>query len=269
MIITAIEGNKLKLDGGAMFGNAPKELWKRWFAADDKNRILLSARSLLIQTSEGKNILFDAGIGLCFEPKLKERYGIEGNEHLLLKNLFEIGLQENDIDAVILSHLHFDHAGGLLSPYGEGKQRLLFPQATYFLSKEHWNYSKNPHVRERASFIPILRELLENSGRLLLIEEAQTPELPKELSFFSSDGHTIGLLVMTVELPDERVVCPTDVIPGMAWMTPPITMGYDRYPELIVNEKLRLFETLKERKSRIFLTHDPEVEFFDFSQNIS
>lgn len=263
MKLKVIEGNRLMLDGGAMFGNAPKELWQRWIAPDEKNRIALAARILLLQTEQGQNILFDAGVGLCFDQKLKDRYGISGEEHLLLKNLESLGLKESDIDGVILSHLHFDHAGGLLSPYkASEKQRLLFPKASYYIGKSHWEYAKEPHLRERSSFIPLLTELLANSGRVKFIDAERMKELPKELSFSFSFGHTIGLLVMAVENSEGVTACPTDLIPGIPWMHLPITMGYDRYPEFLVDEKSLFLEEMRSKKARLFLTHDPTESFF-------
>lgn len=258
-----MEGNRLKLDGGAMFGNAPKELWQRWILPDEKNRISLAARSLLLQTEQGKNILFDAGVGICFDPKLCERYGIDTAEHKLLKSLSEVGVKENDIDIVILSHLHFDHAGGALSPYNLAeKQKLLFPKATYYLSQAHWEYASEPHIRERSSFIPLLYQLLKDSKRLKFIDQEKIKELPKELSFSFSFGHTISLLIMLIENSDGVTACPTDLIPGIPWMHLPITMGYDRYPEFLVDEKTLFLEELRSKKGRIFLTHDPNEPFF-------
>lgn len=123
----AIENTPLKLDGGAMFGNAPKELWKRWTTSDELNRIPLAARSLLLQTENGQNILFEAGDCAFFDPKLKKRYGIETSENHLILNLAALGITENDIDIVVLSHLHFDHACGIIPAYGQPQDRLLFP----------------------------------------------------------------------------------------------------------------------------------------------
>jgi len=119
-----VEGNRIKFDGGAMFGNVPKELWKKWLTPDEKNRVALASRSLLVQTKT-KNILFDVGIGAYLEPKLKERFGVEEDDHRLLANLRELGLSEEDIDVIVLSHLHFDHVGGLLP--SRGRASASFP----------------------------------------------------------------------------------------------------------------------------------------------
>ncbi|MBA3957456.1 MAG: MBL fold metallo-hydrolase [Parachlamydiaceae bacterium] len=255
----AISGNTQWLDGGSMFGNAPKALWEKWIPADERNRIHLATRALLFQTGS-KNILFEAGIGAFFEPKLKERYGVAENEHMLLQNLGNFGLQEKDINAVVLSHLHFDHAGGLLSAYtSERAPHLLFPNARYYVGKRHWERALNPHLRERASFIPLLHKLLGESDRLMLIEDSFHEDL-EDIRFHFSDGHTVGLMLS--EIADENgdlVVFASDLVPGVPWIHLPITMGYDRYPELLVDEKRKLLEYVSEKGGSLFFTHDLET----------
>lgn len=259
MKLTAIEGNTQRLDGGAMFGNVPKELWKQWSPPDEKNRIALACRALLIQTDDGRNVLCDVGIGAFFEPKLRERYGVMETEHLLLKNLEALGLRENDIDTIILSHLHFDHAGGLLSAYGNGEKRLLFPKAKYYVGHEHWNRAKQPHIRERASFVPLIHDFLEDSKRLFFIENQTHRDLNFGINFRYSQGHTIGLLIMEIAQPEGPVFLVNDLIPGTAWVHLPVTMGYDRYPEFLVDEKKQLLKEAIQRKGILFFTHDPQV----------
>ena len=252
-------GNSQRLDGGSMFGNAPRALWSRWFEPDALHRIPLACRALLVEDA-GRWILFETGIGAFFEPKLRERFGVVEDRHVLLDSLAENGLKHEDIDLVVLSHLHFDHAGGLLSSWQEGKQPdLLFPNAGFVVGQEAWDRACSPHARDRASFIPILQELLEASGRLELVTGEESELLGAGYRFHRSHGHTPGLLLTEIEMPEGPIVFAGDLIPGMPWVHLPITMGYDRYPELLIDEKAALLSGLEERRGRLFFTHDPEV----------
>ncbi len=257
MRLWSVEGNTQKLDGGAMFGNAPKAMWERWIPSDETNRIPLACRALLVQTDDGRNILFEAGVGAFFEPKLRERYGVVEEEHKLLENLGALGISETDIHAVVLSHLHFDHAGGILSAYKEGPLRLLFPNALFYTSKAHWQRALQPTVRDRQSFVPKLNELLQQSGRLRLIDSPKHPDLNFGVQFRFVHGHTIGLAVSILETPAGPLAFLSDLVPGMPWMHLPLTMGYDRFPEQLVEEKEFILKELLERKGMAFFTHDP------------
>ncbi len=252
----SVLGNSQKLDGGAMFGNAPRAMWENWAPPDELNRIDLFTRALLVR-EPSRNILFETGIGAFFEPKLKERFGVVEDEHVLLASLDAIGLSHEDIDVVVLSHLHFDHAGGLLAAYEEGQpHRLLFPKATYVVGQEAFARAKKPHARDRASFIDDLPELLEASGRLEIVEGTTSATLGDGYSFVLSSGHTPGMLLGKVEGSDGPVVFCGDLIPGVPWVRRAITMGYDRYPELLIDEKTALLEDMLSRGGRLFFTHD-------------
>jgi glyoxylase-like metal-dependent hydrolase (beta-lactamase superfamily II) len=257
MELFSIEGNTQWLDGGAMYGNAPKPVWERWSPPDARNRIKLACRALLVR--EGKrNVMLEAGIGAFFEPKLRDRFGVVEPEHVLLKSLAEIGLTHEDIDIVVLSHLHFDHAGGLLSTFEDGK-KLLFPKATYVVGRTAWERAKHPHPRDRASFIPELNEQLEASGRLSLVDGERSDVLGDDYRFMFSEGHTPGLAITTVTTPRGPVSFAADLIPGAPWVHLPITMGYDRFPERLIDEKRTLLERVVREKGWLFFTHDPEV----------
>ncbi len=256
--LSAVLGNSQKLDGGAMFGNAPKAMWKNWAQVDELNRIDLACRALLVQEA-GRKILFETGIGAFFEPKLAERFGIQEKEHILLENLSQLGLSHEEIDLVVLSHLHFDHAGGLLSPYEEGKEaELLFPKATFIVGQEAWQRALKPHSRDRASFIPRLQELLEASGRLEIVEGEESRTLGAGYRFHRSSGHTPGMLLTEIDTADGPIVFAGDLIPGVPWVRKAITMGYDRYPELLIDEKDQLLKDLASRGGRLFYTHDAQ-----------
>ena len=237
-----------------MFGNAPKALWSRWLRPDDDNRVPLACRCLLVR-DQGRNILLEAGIGTFFEPALRERFGVVESEHVLLQCLGDQGLTHADIDLVILSHLHFDHAGGLLS--GWPQNDLLFPNAEFVVGARHWERACNPHPRDRASFVPTLNAQLAASDRLKLV--TSDDEILPGWRFHESDGHTVGLMLTELPHPEGPVVFVADLIPGTAWVHAPITMGYDRFPELLIEEKTALLEDLVQRRGRLFFTHDPVV----------
>ena len=240
-----------------MFGNAPRALWQRWCEPDELGRIALSCRAMLIDDGH-KKILCETGIGVFFEPKLRERFGVQQPQHVLLDSLREVGLSHEDIDVVVLSHLHFDHAGGLLSAYQEDAEpELLFPNAQFVVSRAAFERATHPHARDRASFIPALNALLEASGRLELVEPgSNAPVLGDGYRMHYSDGHTVGLMLLEVPSDDGPIVFAADLIPGAPWVHVPITMGYDRFPEKLIDEKTALLGDLCDRGGRLFFTHD-------------
>ena len=257
--LTSVLGNSQRLDGGAMFGNAPRALWERWIAPDEHNRIPLACRCLLVR-DRGRIVLLEAGIGAFFEPAMRERYGVVEDDHVLLASLAEDGVRPEDVDVVVLSHLHFDHAGGLLAAHEPGAPlRLVFPRATFVVGSEAWQRAVAPHARDRASFISGLTDLLDKSGRLELVEGDRSATLGEGFRFHRSAGHTPGLLLTEVEMPAGPVVFAADLIPGRAWVHLPITMGYDRAPEMLIDEKTALLGDLVARNGRLFFTHDPEI----------
>lgn len=258
--LTSVLGNSQKLDGGAMFGNAPKALWTRWASADEQNRINLACRALLVETAHHR-ILFESGIGAYMEPALRERYGVVEAEHVLLANLAGLGLDDTAITDVVLSHMHFDHAGGLLAPWSpDAPPRLLFPNARFHVGREAWARACEPHPRDRASFVPELNQQLAQSGRLNLLEADAVLHFDElELRFFQSSGHTPGMMCSDLRWPGQRLVFAADLIPGAAWVHLPITMGYDRFPERLIDEKSSLLADLVAANGWLFFTHDERL----------
>ncbi|MNK42888.1 putative quorum-quenching lactonase YtnP [compost metagenome] len=249
-----------------MFGNAPRAVWEKWAVPDELNRIELACRALLASPLAGKTVLFETGIGAFFEPRLRDRYGVQEPRHVLMESLREAGFEHEDIDVVVLSHLHFDHAGGLLAQWSEGRgPELLFPNATFLVGAEHWQRALHPHPRDRASFIPELPGLLQDSGRLEIVDGPWSKALGSSVRFSFSDGHTPGLMLAEIVGPELHegqprggVVFCADLIPGRSWVHVPITMGYDRNAELLIDEKRSFLEDKLARNVHLFFTHDPD-----------
>jgi glyoxylase-like metal-dependent hydrolase (beta-lactamase superfamily II) len=260
--LTSVLGNSQRLDGGAMFGSTPRALWQTWIAPDDRSRIPVACRCLVVRDL-GRILLFEAGIGAFLDPALRERHGVVEPHHVLLASLAAIGIAPDDVDVVVFSHLHLDHAGGVLAPWspgpGSAALELVFPRATYVVGAEAWQRAVAPHARDRSSFIPGLTNLLAGSGRLELAASERATALGDGFRFHRSSGHTPGLLITEIAMPGGPVAFVSDLAPGRAWVHLPVTMGHDRYPELLVEEKATLLGDLAQRGGRLFFTHDPVI----------
>lgn len=263
MRLRAIEGNAQMLDGGAMFGNCPRAVWERWAPPDDRHRIRLACRALLVDEGR-RRVLCEAGIGAFFEPKLRDRYGVTEERHVLLESLAAEGLAPEQIDVIVLSHLHFDHAGGVLTPWKAGEAlALAFPNAAYVVGRRAWERANAPHARDRASFVPELQALLRErhaAGKVELVDGERSDLLGEAYRFTFSEGHTPGLMLTRVEGWEQGpVTFLGDLVPGAPWVHLPITMGYDRYPELLIDEKQRVLDAIVAEEGWAFFTHDPDV----------
>jgi glyoxylase-like metal-dependent hydrolase (beta-lactamase superfamily II) len=259
MELFSVEGNSQRLDGGSMFGNCPRALWERWAPPDDRHRISLACRSLMIRES-GRVVLLETGIGAFFEPKLQERFGVMESKHVLLESLDALDVGAADVDVIVLSHLHFDHAGGLLAAWSPDHPiRLAFPNARILIGADAWARAKQPHARDRASFIPGLCERLEESGRLEIVKGTHSDTLGPGYRFSYSEGHTPGLMLTRVKTPRGPITFMGDLVPGVPWVHLPITMGYDRFPERLIEEKEAMLEGIVADEGWAFFTHDPDV----------
>lgn len=246
-----------------MFGNAPRTVWQKWIAPDDLGRIPLACRALLVEftdpTHGPQKILFEAGIGAFFEPAMADRFGVQTPQvHCLRENLKQFGVQPEEITAVVLSHLHFDHAGGVLPTYNEiqsGDNGLIFKNAHFYTGREAYLRAKNPHSRDKASFIPGLVEKLESTQRLHLMD-GHEKLFNDRLEFVISHGHTPGQLHSLFHGQTTSLFFCGDLIPGIPWVHTPITMGYDRFPEMLIDEKQKFYTQLPFDKTLFYFTHD-------------
>ncbi len=254
---TVIKGNGMRLDGGSMFGNAPKALWEKWMPADDRNMIDIASNCLLVKAGS-YNLLFETGCGAYLSPDMKERFAVRQSSHVLLESLAAQGLKDSDITHVVLSHLHFDHAGGLLSAWQPDREpELLFPQALYIAGEENFKRSKAPHHRDRASFVPGLAEKLQATGRLMLKRDGDHLTVGHlDIEFTQSHGHTPGMLVSWIRVQGGTVIYTGDLVPGLPWVNLPITMGYDRAVETLVDEKKLMLDRALAEDAVLVFPHD-------------
>lgn len=250
------------LDGGAMFGVVPKTLWQKHLPADDKNRVKLALRCLLLveqgRGDAGRKILVDCGIGEQWSPRLREIYAIERKGGLEAR-LAELGLVPEQITDVIVSHLHFDHVGGATLRSPEGALRLAFPRATHHVQRRNWTWAHHPTERDRASYLAETFAALEGSGKLHLIE-GDTELLPG-VFVTVSEGHTVGCQLVRVEGAGGSgpLVFAADLVPTSAHMRPSWHMAYDLYPLTILEEKRLFLAQALEEKAVLAFAHDPRV----------
>lgn len=248
-----------KLDGGAMFGIIPKPLWSKAIPSDELNRIQLSLRVMLIQTTR-KNILIDTGIGDYHGKKFDDRFGVQGDKNplfLLLKNNFNLGAE--DITDLIISHLHFDHVGGLGQ---DDPHRLVFPKATLHVHKQHYEYSLNPTLRDSGSFHGhFFKDLLasaQKQGKVNWLQGEEGEILndgPDRIFFKCSHGHTPYL----VHPYDEKFIYMADLVPTSHHIPIPWVMGYDIAPGQTTKDKQKFYQLISESKKTMVFEHDMEI----------
>jgi glyoxylase-like metal-dependent hydrolase (beta-lactamase superfamily II) len=241
------------LDGGAMFGVVPRPLWERKQPPDERNRIQLAARCLLIDDGK-RRVLVDTGMGQLWDGKHREMYGIDHRQHDLDRELARAGFSRDQITDVVLTHLHFDHAGGT-TRMENGELALSFPRATHHLQRRAWKWAHQPSEKDAGSFRAGTYELLERSGKLHLLEGAT--ELYPGIELFISEGHTVGLQLVRVHDGDHSLVFCGDLVPTSSHLRAPWLMAYDLYPLTTIEEKKMVLAQAVEDNSVLFFEHDP------------
>jgi len=252
MNLYKIETGNLKLDGGAMFGVVPKVLWQNLYPADEHNLCNWSMRCLLIET-DNKKVLIDTGMGDKQSDKFFSYYYPNGNE-TLMSSLLSNGFTPEDITDVILTHLHFDHSGGAVKYNNANELVPAFPNATYHISKTHWNWANKPNRRERASFLPENFIPLKDHGQLNLIEEEKELFPGIEIKIFN--GHTEGQIIPYIKYKNKTLVYGGDLFPSAAHIPMPYIMSYDTKPLITLDDKKRFFADVKNNDVILFFEHD-------------
>jgi glyoxylase-like metal-dependent hydrolase (beta-lactamase superfamily II) len=253
--LTPLSDGFLRLDGGAMFGVIPKPLWEKRAPADDRNRIRLGMRPLLVRGST-KALIIDAGIGGKMDPKSVDMYGVDRSSHLD-HALADAGLSADDIEIVLASHLHFDHAGGFTDRTAGGSVVPRFRKARYVVRTGEWEDATHPHERNRASYLPENFVPLRDAGVLDL--QPDDGEIVPGVRVMRTGGHTMHHQIVLIESGGRTAVFAADLIPTTAHLDPPWIMGYDLYPMETLAFKRGFVREAIEREYVMFFEHDPQV----------
>lgn len=253
--IHSIVTGQFALDGGAMFGVVPKVLWERTNPADDRNRITLSMRSLLI-ISDDRKILVDTGAGNKNNDKFKSIYGIQNVDGWFDNALKKYELTTNDITDVILTHLHFDHCGGS-TKLVDDKVIPTFPKAKYYIQREHFEWALNSSDKDRVSFIKDDFIPLKNNDQLVLTEGEF--RLFDGIEILTSNGHTPKQQHVKLSSEGKTIFYTGDLIPTASHIPYPYVMGYDLYPIKTIEEKKKILPQAYEENWILFFEHDPFV----------
>ncbi len=260
------------LDGGAMFGTVPRVLWEKSNPPDEKNRIPMEARALLLKSGD-RRILIDTGNGADFITKYGEKlgskfaemYGLDASGPSLAKSLAQAGVKFEEITDVILTHFHFDHAGGGTTEKN-GQLVPTFPNATYYVQKANLETARNPNIREKASYFAANIDPLIQSGRLKVLEGPVENLLPG-ISVLISNGHTQGQQLVKISDGQKTLLYCGDVVPTSSHVRLAWVMGYDLDPLTLIEEKTRLLAQAADENWYLFFEHDPYCDAAQIQRN--
>jgi glyoxylase-like metal-dependent hydrolase (beta-lactamase superfamily II) len=245
------------LDGGAMFGVVPKALWsKSYSSGDELNRIPLAARPLLVRW-EGKTILIDTGNGNKMKDSLASIYNIDKEKSSIVDALKPFDVKPEDIDSVILTHFHFDHAGGS-TIYREGKLEPTFINAKFYVQKDHLLWAKNPTEKDKASFMKDDYELLIANGLIETLDGEG--EIFSGISVIPVNGHTKFMQLVKITDAGKTILYCADLCPTSAHIPVPYVMGYDNNPMVTIEEKKQILPIAYEDNWTIIYEHDAFIQ---------
>ena len=253
MKIYPIETGSFKLDGGAMFGVVPKTIWQKTNPADSRNLIDMSMRCMLIEDGQ-RLILIDTGLGSKQSDKFFGYYHLFGN-FSLESSLAKHGFHRDDITDVFLTHLHFDHCGGVIE--WNSQKTLLqpaFKNAKFWSNDNHWKWASEPNPREKASFLKENINPIRESGQLNFITNNSLDQIGFNVLFM--DGHTEKQMLPKLSYQGKTIVFMADLLPTIGHIPLPYVMGYDTRPLLTIKEKAIFLKEAADNNYYLFLEHD-------------
>ena len=266
--VSALDTGFFKLDGGAMFGVVPKKIWQKLSPPDDNNLCRWAMRCLLVETAD-RLIVIDTGIGSKQDDKFRSHFEPHGDTSLL-KSLQALGYTPADITDVLLTHLHFDHAGGAVERHVDGSLRPTFPNARYWSNERHWHWACNPNAREAASFLQENFVPLQEAGQLHFVplpdEHDETHWLPG-IRLRWLYGHTEAMMRPIIDWQGHTLAYCADLIPSSFHLRMPYVMAYDLRPLHTLEEKQRLLAEAADQGWLLFFEHDPLTACLQLARN--
>jgi len=254
--LQVVSDGGFRLDGGAMFGVVPRALWERHNPADELHRIQMATNCLLVRSGD-EIALIDSGIGDKHGDKFLQIFGLEPGARRLPESLRAAGLELEQIDHVVLTHLHFDHCGWNTREV-EGELVPTFPNARYWLNRGEVEHARNPNERDRASYLPANWEPLFEAGVVELFDDAAEP-VPG-MQVVRAPGHNRDMCVVLLDGgSDERGIYLADLVPTTAHLPYPWLMAYDLYPLQTLENKKKWLPLAAEGRWLCIFEHDPEV----------
>jgi glyoxylase-like metal-dependent hydrolase (beta-lactamase superfamily II) len=254
MNLHTIETGLFKLDGGAMFGVVPKQIWQKTNPADDLNLCTWAMRCLLIEDGD-RLILVDNGIGDKQDPKFLSHYHLHGDDSLD-KSLAAKGFNRDDITDVFLTHLHFDHCGGSIVRENE-KLLPAFKNATYWSNEKHWDWAVNPNDREKASFLKENILPIQESGQLQFVADQDGVFFQEGINIRYAYGHTDAMMLPQIQYKGQTIVYVADLLPSVGHLPIPYVMAYDMFPLKTLTEKKSFLQEAADKNYILYLEHDP------------
>ncbi len=251
--------SRFALDGGAMFGVIPRTLWERSFPADDRGRIRLVSRLLAAHFEDsGRTVVIDAGMGLRWSERDARRYDLDAGVPGPAETLAACGVRADDVSHAVMTHLHFDHAGGWVARDNSGQLRPAFARAEHFVQRAQWDWAMNPSPKDQGSFV--CDDFLPLAAAGLIKRVNGSAELLPGLEVIALNGHTPGLQVPVVHGLQDTVAFFADLVPTAAHVGSAWIMAYDLFPIDTLAEKEQLLGRAADEKWIIVLAHDPTVE---------
>lgn len=260
--LTWLSGGVSFPDGGGIFGVVPQAVWKNMYPADEYNRIEMRTDPILVQI-DGKNYLIDSGGGVDKFTDRQIRNFVIKEESALNESLEKLGLTKSDIDAILMTHLHYDHANGLTDKITNDLFKSAFPNVPIYTSEVEWDEMRNPNVRSRNTYWKMNWEAVANQVKTF----AQEVRIDNYIRMIHTGGHSDGHSIIIFEDGDDCFIHMADLLPTFAHQNPLWVMAFDDYPMTSIYEKEKWLPYGYEREAWYTSYHDAYYRAVKYDKN--